>query len=197
MDQEMKRILNPYKNSGIRPEAGKLLIAAPYLIDPNFARTVVLLCEHNHKGSVGFVLNRPTDSMMSDIMTVDYVEDFEVFEGGPVNLETLHIVHKLQHMLTGKKIAEQIYWGASFETLKNNIAEDNISPNDIKLLCGYSGWEAGQLQNEIKEGSWVVADAISELVFNTPSRDMWRRSLASLGAEYAYMANIPLHPQMN
>ncbi len=193
----IENFLNPNKSTGIKPAVGKLLIASPFLVDPNFARTVILICEHNNDGTMGFVLNRPTNSILNDIVLDTLPGNYPVADGGPVGTDTLHAVHRMGAQLAGKSVLQDVFWGASFQLVKSHIQDHTLAPQDIKLFVGYAGWEKGQLDNELQQGSWLVAHATPNLIFNVCSRMLWNNALESLGNEFGYLANLPLHPQMN
>lgn len=189
--------LNPNKQSGITPGPGKLLIAEPFLADPNFARSVVLLCEHGTEGSVGFSLNRPTEHNLSDLLPELNGPSLPVYQGGPVQLDTLHMLHRNPLAFGGKEIADGIYWGGSYDALKDSIHHHSYQPLDLRLFVGYSGWGAGQLQREMEEGSWIVANVKPELIFETDPDKLWKLALESLGSEFSYLTRFPVNPQLN
>jgi putative transcriptional regulator len=97
----------------------------------------------------------------------------------------------------GHEIAPGIFWGGSYTDLSRILEEKTFSPEQIRLFIGYSGWEKGQSEEELKEGSWLVAEGYDDLIFDTESNKVWRNSIQSLGSAYAYLANMPLHPQLN
>src|SRR6187402_72073 len=101
----------------ITPEKGRLLISEPFLQDPNFDRTVVLLCEHNEEGSFGFVLNKPAIVKVSDVM--DELKNFEhlIYIGGPVQQDSLHFIHRNKESEKGTEVREGIFWGGNFENV--------------------------------------------------------------------------------
>jgi len=191
-------ILDPYRRTDIIPGAGRLLIAEPFLADPDFARSVILICNHDSEGTVGFVLNRISVSNAGDILPdAGKGSVIPIYDGGPVQPETLHIIHKLPGEIGGTEILPGIFWGGSYETLHSMVMKNNIGESDIRLFLGYSGWEKGQLEREMKEGSWIVANATPDLIFEPDTTQTWRLALKSLGNNFAYMANLPLHPQLN
>ena len=179
------------------PAKGKLLIAEPFLKDGHFSRTVIFLCEHSAEGSVGFVLNQDTDLTLGEILIELASSKEPVYQGGPVQHDTLHMLHRLPELLGGKEVAESIYWGGSFDSLQELVAGNNYQPNSVKLFLGYAGWAAGQLEAELEEGSWLVADANPDIIFHTDSDDVWRKAIALLGKEYHYLAQLPIDPQLN
>jgi putative transcriptional regulator len=182
----------------IQPAAGILLIADPFLKDPSFTRTVVLMCDHNDEGSIGFILNKLYDYTLSELLT-----DFEdcplpVYYGGPVQMNTIHFIHQYPDLVPGgKEILKDVYWGGDFEMLKTLIKNNSIDTNKVKFFIGYSGWSEGQLDNELKEKTWLTVSATSDLVYNTPQDQIWKNSLKHLGGEFEIMVNFPLDPQLN
>ncbi|MEO6833920.1 MAG: YqgE/AlgH family protein [Chitinophagaceae bacterium] len=189
--------LNPSKQSGIPPAIGKLLIAAPMLDDPNFSRSVIIICEHSKEGTVGFLLNRRTQKVLGDLLPELVTPELQVYQGGPVQLDTLHMLHRMPAIFGGTEIVEGVYWGGNYDALQNAITDPNFRPQDLRLFAGYSGWGEGQLAKEMEEGSWVVANATSELIFDTVPDELWRAAIATLGSEFGYLVNIPINPQMN
>jgi putative transcriptional regulator len=178
-------------------KAGQLLIAEPFLADPNFARSVILLCEHNDEGSVGFIINKPTQLTLGDLLPELYTPQLGIGQGGPVQLDTLHMLHRMPEEYGGNEIIPGVYWGGSYEALQNSILNNTYHPVDLRLFVGYAGWTAGQLEKEAKEGSWMVVDLNENILFETDPDKMWRSAIELLGKEYAFLANLPLNPQLN
>ena len=186
-----------YKNK-ITPEKGRLLISEPFLPDPNFERTVVLLCEHNEEGSFGFVLNKPSilkvKEVLEDVLSIDSI----VYVGGPVQQDTLHFIHRNSQVENAVEIAPNVYWGGDFETLVTMVDTSQIPGNDIRFFLGYSGWGPGQLDAELEQDSWIVCDFINEqLLFDTEPQVMWRKALESMGGRFSVYSNYPTDPRLN
>lgn len=186
-----------YSNK-LKPEAGRLLISEPYLSDPNFERTIILLCEHNEEGSVGFVLNKPSLSKLNEL--INDLSDLEnvLCIGGPVQQDTLHFLHQCGDIEGAIEVGDNIYWGGEFEQLIGKIETQQIESSEIKFFIGYSGWSPGQLEEEIKLNSWIVSNlASSELIFETPVEEMWRLTLRKMGGRFSMYSNYPVDPSMN
>ena len=182
----------------IQPAPGILLIADPFLKDPNFLRTVVILCEHKDEGSFGFVLNKQIEQTLGELITG--LEEFKlpVYYGGPVQMNTIHFLHQYPDLIPEScKIGNNIYWGGNFETVTALIKNNSIDFNKIKFFVGYSGWGDGQLTDELKEKSWLTASATQDLVFKTQHDEIWKGSLQHLGGDYEMMINFPIDPQLN
>lgn len=179
-------------------EPGMLLIADPFLKDPNFMRTVVFLCEHQDEGSFGFVLNRSYDYTLNEL--VSGLEDLKipVFYGGPVQIDTIHFLHQYPDLIPGGyEITDGIFWGGDFETAINLIRNKEIDLHRIRFYIGYSGWGSGQLSDELKEKTWLTVQANRKIIFHKETDEIWKDSLRLLGGEYEMMINFPIDPQLN
>lgn len=182
----------------ISPDKGTLLIANPFLKDPNFLRTVIFLCENVKEGTFGLVLNKQFDQTLNQLLPDLEMPPFPVYSGGPVQMDTLHFLHQYPDLIGGGiEVFNGVYWGGNFESLQIYLKNNNISKNKIRFFVGYSGWTEGQLDMEMKEDSWITAKATRELIFETSAADAWRESLNMLGGDYKMMANYPIDPQLN
>jgi putative transcriptional regulator len=182
----------------IEPGAGILLIADPFLKDPNFLRTVVLLCEHRTEGSFGLVLNKQIDQTLDVLISDMEGFDFSVYYGGPVEMNTLHFIHQYPALIPDSiNIGNGIYWGGNFESLTALLKNNSIEKDKVKFFVGYSGWGDGQLSDELKEKSWLTVSATKSLVFDTPHDEIWKGSLQLLGGKYEQLINYPTDPQLN
>ena len=191
-------IINYYFRKMIEPAAGILLIADPFLKDPNFLRTVVLLCEHQNEGSFGFVLNKQIEQTLDELITDLEGYSLPVFYGGPVQMDTIHFLHQYSDLIPESvKVSDDIFWGGNFETVTALIKNESIDLSKIKFFIGYSGWGDCQLAGELKEKSWLTVSANRKLVFNTGQNEIWKGSLQHLGGEYEKMVNYPLDPLLN
>ncbi len=181
------------------PRKGDLLISEPFLPDPNFERTVIYICEHNEEGSFGFVLNRPSELKFDDIIAE--VEDFDMtmYIGGPVQHDTLHFIHRASDIIDdGVIIKENLCWGGNFEQLKALINTKQINEKDFRFFIGYSGWGAGQLQEELDANSWIVLpNATEKQIFDIPPDQLWRTILKDMGGRFKMYSNYPSDPRLN
>lgn len=186
-----------YKNR-IAPEKGKILVSEPYLPDPNFERTIILLCEHNVDGSFGFIMNKPSLTKLADVMQDLQDIDAPVFIGGPVQQDTLHYIHRIQNLEDSVEVMEGVYWGGNFDQLVSLIETKQVASSDIKFFLGYSGWSAGQIDEELKEDSWIVSDKVNEeLLFDIKAESMWQYALKSMGGRFSVYSNYPQDPRLN
>jgi putative transcriptional regulator len=181
----------------IRPAKGTFLIAEPFLGDANFERSVVLLCEHNHLGSFGFVMNQATNLQLNDVLKDAVASDFPLYVGGPVDHNTLHYIHRIENVEDSVRIADGLYWSGDFEQITNMLNLGQLTEQDIRFFVGYSGWSQGQLESEMMRNSWMVAPATASFMFDTAPDQFWRTILRRMGGEYKVKSNYPIDPSLN
>lgn len=180
------------------PAPGMLLVAAANLHDPNFVRTVILLCEHQNEGTFGLVLNSVLPVQMSDVVEDLNGWDAPLYKGGPVQENTLHFLHCNANIGIGSnEILPGVFWGGDFDRLNDLLESRKANPDDFRFYVGYSGWGEGQLATEIERESWYLTTATRELVFCRDERNQWRMTLASMGSEYKMLSNFPDDPSLN
>ena len=191
-------VIKYYITNMIEPAAGILLIAHPFLKDPNFLRTVVLLCEHQEGGSFGFVLNKQIEQTLGELVSGLEGYSLPVYYGGPVQVDSIHFLHQYPELIPESvKVSGNIFWGGNFETVAVLLKNKSIDLNKIKFFIGYSGWGNNQLLAELEEKSWLTVSANLKLVFDTDYSEIWKGSLKELGGEYEMMVNYPIDPQLN
>jgi len=177
---------------------GKLLIADPFLKDPNFMRTVVFICEHQQEGSLGFVLNRKYKHNIGELISNLEGCEFPVYYGGPVQLDTVHFLHRCPELIPGGiEVINGIYWGGEFDDVIACIHNNALQQAMIRFYIGYSGWGESQLEGEMKEKTWLTTDANKKLVFHGDTNSIWPDALKQMGNEYAQLINYPIDPQLN
>ena len=194
----MDELYFKYENEH-KPQKGCLLVSEPHLPDSNFERSVILLCEHNEKGSLGFVLNHLAKFTLSDIMPNTTKINVPIRIGGPVEYNTLHFLHRNNSSLEmSTLVSDTINWGGNYELAFEWLNKGTASKDDFLFLVGYSGWSAGQLEEEIERKSWIVfPEANEELVFNTSSNNLWKEVLYKMGGRFSVFANYPSDPRLN
>ncbi|TAL49607.1 MAG: YqgE/AlgH family protein [Chitinophagaceae bacterium] len=182
----------------IEPAAGILLISDPFLKDPNFMRTVVFLCEHQEQGSFGFVLNRKYENTIDELIPELEGHKIPVYYGGPVQMDTIHFLHQYPDEIPGGlEVIKGVFWGGEFEKVVEMIKNEQIEQSKIRFYIGYSGWSIGQLDDELKEKSWLTVRATRKLIFHRKFEEIWKDSLKHLGGDYEMMINFPIDPQLN
>jgi putative transcriptional regulator len=183
----------------IEPKKGNLLIAEPSIIgDTSFNRSVVLLADHNPMGSVGFILNKPLDYSINDLVP-EITKDFKVFNGGPVEQDNLYFIHKTPELISNSvEISNGIYWGGNFTTVVELINNNILKENDIKFFLGYSGWENEQLDQELDGNSWVVSKNVyKQNLIEKSYSSFWKEKMIELGGDYCIWSNAPENPSFN
>ena len=166
--------------------APALLLSMPQMNDPNFARTVILLCQHDADGAFGLVINRPITTT-ARVIARDRPDDaaeheLEVWVGGPVEPERSWIlVHEHQGDDDAIRICEGVYLSTSAALLRRIL--DRSADARTRLVAGYAGWGPGQLDAELAASAWLSMAIQTDIVFDTPSADMWTAAIRRLGAE--------------
>ncbi len=177
---------------------GRVLIAEPFLNDTYFKRSVVFITEHNEEGSVGFVLNKPIELKVQDVIQNFPFIDSGISIGGPVNTNTLHYIHTLGSLIPDSiNVLDNIYWGGDFETLKDLISKGQVSKDQVRFFLGYSGWGAQQLENELNDSAWLVAEMDAEMIMKGDEAGFWNQTLENMDNKYQVWANFPENPGLN
>ena len=184
----------------LKPKKGLLLVAEPSIIgDVSFNRSVVLLAEHGALGSVGFILNKPLDFKLSEVIPEILNKNFIIHNGGPVEQEHLYFIHKVPHLIPNSiEIASGIYWGGDFDSIIDLVNSGSLQRSDIKFFLGYSGWAANQLDEELHANSWVVSkNNMNSKLIKKPSKNLWKEKIEELGGDYLLWSNAPEDPSYN
>jgi putative transcriptional regulator len=184
-------------DSRLTPQKGRILISEPFLPGNFFSRSTVLLVDYSATGAVGFILNKPFEPKITDLFAISPGIIPEVFVGGPVSSDSLFYIHTLGAKVKGSiRIKDELYWGGDFGELKLAIASGGVRSEQVKFFVGYSGWSAGQLENEIAENSWLVAEVDTKLVMKS-TRNFWLESVRKAGGRYESWQNFPEDPNFN
>lgn len=183
--------------------AGRVLLAAPQLADPNFVRTVVLLVQHHDEGAVGVILNRPSEVGVADVLPpwASLASGPPVvFRGGPVSPDGALCLARINggddplgwHSLEVPELG-------SLGVLDLDAPPVMVAHQveQLRVFAGYAGWEAGQLEGEIKEGAWYVLPADREDPFSERPDELWRSVLRRQGGQLAMLATLPTDPSLN
>ena len=179
---------------------GIFLIAAPSLRDPNFRQTVVLLCEHGAEGALGVVVNRPTAMSVSEALPqVPILEGQRhlLFSGGPVQTNQVMMLYRLDQLPENSHhVFDGICLGGDTE-LVDRILTANEGREAFRAYIGYSGWGPGQLESEMRTGSWFTIPADPSAVFDKDPTRIWPDIVSALGDDYRHYADMPLDPSLN
>ena len=183
----------------IKPKKGSLLIAEPSIIgDSSFNRSIILLADHNKEGSVGFILNKPLEYTLNELIP-EIEEQFKIYNGGPVEQDNLYFIHKVPELIPESiEISYGIYWGGDFNVVADLISKNKLTEKDIKFFLGYSGWDSSQLDEELKLNSWIVTENVyKEKILNKDYESFWKEKMLEFGGEYSIWSNAPENPSYN
>jgi putative transcriptional regulator len=171
----------------------KLLIAMPALEDANFSQTIALICGHSEQGALGIVLNRPLpmrlgqvfEQMLLDSPSPTWAEQ-AVLRGGPIEPERGFVIHRPEGLGEGPwdstmEVSASLHVTTSKDILMAIAAGQG--PAEAIVALGYAGWDAGQLENEIRQNAWLVSDVSEDVVFRVPFNQRWQAGAALLGVD--------------
>ena len=172
---------------------GQLLISSPLLHDPNFRRTVVLMTHHDDEGAMGLVLSRPSELRVADAVP-DLADlpgaDELVYVGGPVQPEAVVVLIEHESEPELPIVGNVAFMPADAEL-------DELDAVRTRVFAGYSGWGAGQLEDELEESSWIVVPAEPDDAFAPDPDELWRTVLHRKGGKFALIATMPYDPKLN
>jgi putative transcriptional regulator len=186
------------QSNNVLPRKGRILISEPFLPGNYFNRAIILLVAHSKKGSVGFILNKKVEFQIQDYITGFEDFDSDVYIGGPVSTDSIYFIHNRADLIPGSiPVLDDIHWGGDFEEIKRLINLGIIHTNEIRFFLGYSGWDSGQLDREIKENSWLVDNIDSSLLLNDLGAEAWVDFVKKVGKQYTMWENFPENPALN
>jgi putative transcriptional regulator len=170
---------------------GRLLVATPSLLDPNFARSVVLIAEHGDGGAMGLVLNRPSETSVEE--AVPELAQLSgagepVYVGGPVSLDS---VLALAEVDDPDDASELVLGDVGF------VQDPDVTARRGRIFVGYAGWSAGQIEAELDEEAWIVVPAEPDDVFSADPDALWSAVLRRQGGPLALLATMPPDPSLN
>jgi putative transcriptional regulator len=166
--------------------APAFLVAVPQLGDPNFSRAVILMMEYSAEGALGIVVNRPSPVMLKDVARAQGLRmdaslgEEPCYVGGPVQPERGFVLHDRDDLAESVPLVDRLHVSSSMESLKMLLEGP---PERYRLCLGYAGWGPGQLEEELKEGAWIVAPASLHHVLETPAPQAWDAVLRAMGID--------------
>jgi putative transcriptional regulator len=184
-------------HEGMDSLRGRLLIAGPTLLDPNFVRAVVLVGEHNEDGALGVVLNRPSETTIAE--AVPDLEDLApaddaVHVGGPVQPSAVLVLAEYEH----PDEAHQLVTGTvGFVAVDEDGERVTTALGRARVFAGYAGWGPGQLEAELERDDWIIAASREDDVFDRDPETLWSRVLDRQGGQMRLLARMPLDPSVN
>jgi putative transcriptional regulator len=177
---------------------GRLLIASPVLVDPNFHRTVVLIAEHTEEGAMGLVLNRPAETLVADaVPDLSELADSgaPVYVGGPVASDSVIVLAEFDDpAVAGVLLDDDLGFVGTGGADLGEVAD---GVRRARVFAGHSGWGPGQLEAELEEDSWIVEPPRREEIFSEDPHNLWAAVLRRKGREYALLSTMPPDPSVN
>ena len=182
------------------PRQGGLLISAPFLRDYHFARSVVLVIDHNEEGSMGLVLNKNFSRLMTLnelVPALATLPPIPLYKGGPIGRETLFYLHTLSYLKDALPLGNGLYLNGDFDQMQQYILSGAPTQGVVRFFMGYAGWQKGQLKQEIEANTWLINNDSEVDLLNMYLRDLWREILCDMGGKYAIWSRYPKYPIMN
>lgn len=178
---------------------GKVLISEPFLLDPNFSRSVILITEHEEHGTLGYVLNQRTDYAVNMLVEGLDTVNQSTYQGGPVELKSLHYLHTYPQIEGSTEVMAGVYWSGDFGDVCQGLLLGSMKQENFRFFVGYSGWGPGQLQEELNQKSWMVGTLESKFIFDQGIEDeeLWKHAIREQGGSDALLANAPIDPFLN
>lgn len=186
------------KSNDILPSRGKILISEPFLRDATFGRSVVLLIDHTQEGSMGLIMNKRLPLLLNEVIKdFSYLDDIPLYKGGPIGTDTLFYLHTLAEIPGALPVSKGLYLNGDFSIVKNYILQGNKVEGNLKFFLGYSGWDLEQLNQEIKENTWIISKEDIPILMSRKTENLWKKSLKNLGSKYETWSRFPQIPTLN
>jgi putative transcriptional regulator len=188
------------ESNKVLPRQGGLLISAPFLRDWHFARSVVLVVDHNEEGSMGLVLNKNFSHLMTLnelVPALSALPPIPLYKGGPIGRETLFYLHTLSYLKDALPLGNGLYLNGDFNQMQQYILSGAPTQGVARFFMGYAGWQKGQLKQEMKQNTWIVNNESQVDLLNMYLRDLWQEALCDMGGKYMIWSRYPKYPFMN
>ncbi|PKO45253.1 MAG: YqgE/AlgH family protein [Betaproteobacteria bacterium HGW-Betaproteobacteria-4] len=175
------------------------LIAMPTLEDPYFSNSLIYICEHNANGALGIIVNRPIDMNLAGLfdkidikLAAENLADLPVYFGGPVQLDRGFVLHRpIGHWQSTLAVNSEVGLTSSRDVL-NSVGSAGL-PAEIIVTLGYSGWDAGQLEEELAQNSWLTVPAMAEILFDLPPEERLPAAMQKLGISFTQLSDVAGH----
>lgn len=181
------------------PQVGKVLIASPFLDNTAFERSVILLLTHD-EGFMGIVMNKrchtpkTANSLLDDLKNAPAIP---LYDGGVVDKDVLFCIHRNKRIKNSLCLKDDLFVNGDFTQIEKMAVKGTHLNQKVRFYLGYAGWSEGQLEQEIIDGSWVVSDVTTDLLFTEEIDRMWNIALKQLGEPYSFWTQFPLEPLLN
>lgn len=179
---------------------GDIIVSLPSSnpLDAPFSRTVILIADQNSEGSIGFILNKPMDLTLDQLIPSAQAS-FTVYDGGPVEQDKIFCIHNVPELIHDSQlIQDQLYWGGDYEQIFSLLNQGLIKKENLRFFLGYTGWDYEQLNNELEDNFWIKSNITNpEELFHQNSKDFWKKTIQALGSRYDVWQNAPQNPNFN
>ena len=171
---------------------GKILISSPSLLtDMIFYKSIILIVDQTDEGITGFILNRPSDLFMIKEVESSEKIKIDLYYGGPVSSEHFYLLRSKKNYTEIINIYDNLFWGNNLDFLINQVEKGIIKMDDFILFQGYSGWDLGQLDDEIANNSWIITEKKVEEIFSYIEKNSWNNLIKQFGHKYKLWSNSP------
>jgi putative transcriptional regulator len=171
---------------------GSVLIAEPFMWDINFHRSVVVVTDHHDEGTHGFILNKPLEMKVNDLLFEFPAFEANVYYGGPMAHDRLDFLHNVGDLLSDSiKVSDGVWWGGDYNELVFLAENELITPKNLRFFLGYTGWSPNQLQEELDDKAWIMAKGSSNYIFNPRTPNLWREVLHHQNSRLAIIGDMP------
>ena len=186
------------QSNNVLPSRGKILISEPFLRDATFGRSVILLIDQTDEGTKGQNITKRIPIFVYDIIKeFKYFKDIPLYKGGPVATDTLFYLHTLANISGAIPVSKGLYLNGDFDEIKKYILQGNKVDQHIRFFLGYCGWEGEQLNDELKENTWLVSKEDKDYLMNSDTKDLWKGAFEKLGSKYEAWSRFPRVPTFN
>ncbi len=175
--------------------AGEIIISQGFWGNDDLSRSVVLILQHNERGSVGVLLNRQSNLMLNDVIPGINTEA-DLYYGGQSGINKIGFLHNIKELSRSIPIANNIYWGGNIYQLKAMFEHGETDPSQVHFYAGLMEWPHGMLEKEIEEKKWWIDTLTDEELLNTDSNYLWSLKLIASGNTYGMLYSVP-DPNLN
>jgi putative transcriptional regulator len=171
---------------------GKILISSPSLLtDMIFYKSIILIVDQTDEGVTGFILNRASDLFMIKEVESSEKIKIDLYYGGPVSSEHFYLLRSEKIYTEIINVYDNLFWGNNLDFLIDQVEKGIIKMDDFILFQGYSGWDLGQLDDEIANDSWIITDKKVEEIFSYKEKNSWNNLIKQFGHKYKLWSNSP------
>jgi len=194
---QIDQYIDVSKLNKLQPMKGRVILSEPFMLDKNFKRSVIFLCEHNEDGSYGFILNHILTVNLNELVNGLNRSDFIISYGGPVHSDNLYFIHDQGDRIEGSvELMPGLWSGGDFDHILSLINDRIINSDNIRFFLGYSGWTEDQLLCEMETHSWITSEFIPKNLL-TLDKHLWKNTLNKMGKQYEVISNFPSDPSHN